>query len=152
MPADVHQLHREPKGWRWAEDGGPIVFSVREPRHRSDTVALVLALSATVSDERVIEILGADTAIWAIEAAQPHNDVMRRLADLSEFRRLFRSTFNAIKAVHGERAAIHLFPALPVSAAVEVGRVWMPKADLPLVLYDQNRLLNGFAPAFEIGP
>ncbi|MEQ1869720.1 MAG: SAVED domain-containing protein [Vicinamibacterales bacterium] len=151
VPADVHQLHREPKGWRWAEDGGPIVFSVREPHHRSDTVALVLALSATVSDQRVADVLGADAAIWAIEVVQPHNDVMRRAGDLAQFRRLLRSTLNAIKAAHGEHAAIHLFPALPVSAAVEVGRVWMSKADLPLVLYDQNRLLNGFAPTFEVG-
>jgi hypothetical protein len=38
-----------------------------------------------------------------------------------------------------------------VSAAVEVGRVWMPKADLPLVVFDQNRTLQGFVRALEIG-
>jgi hypothetical protein len=42
-------------------------------------------------------------------------------------------------------------PLLPVSAAVEVGRVWMPKADLPLVVYDQNRAVNGFRQALSIG-
>ena len=35
--------------------------------------------------------------------------------------------------------------------AIEVGRVWMPKADLPLVVYDQNRALGGFGRALEIG-
>jgi hypothetical protein len=108
----------------------------------------VLALSATVTDDRIFAALGPDTAIWAIEADRPHNDIMKRSADLAEFRRLLRLTFNAIKAVHGELATIHIFPALPVSAAVEVGRVWMPKADLPLVIYDQNRKLNGFTRAF----
>lgn len=151
VPADVHQLHREPKGWRWAEDCAPMVFRVRQPNQRIGRVALVLGLSATVNDDRVIEVLGPDVAIWAIEATHPHNDVMRRSGDLAEFRRRLRSAFNEIKACHGEHEVIHLFAALPVSAAVEVGRAWMPKADLPLVLYDQNRRLNGFAPTFEIG-
>jgi allophanate hydrolase subunit 2 len=39
---------------------------------------------------------------------------------------------------------------MPVSAAVELGRVWMPKADLPLVIYDQNTSLGGFVKALEI--
>jgi hypothetical protein len=111
----------------------------------------VLALSASVADERIRAALGADAAIWAIEADRPHNDIMKRSEDLAEFRRLVRSTLNAIKAVRGERETIHLFPVLPVSAAVEVGRVWMPKADLPLVIYDQNRKLNGFMRALAIG-
>jgi allophanate hydrolase subunit 2 len=46
---------------------------------------------------------------------------------------------------------VHLFPALPVSAAVEVGRVWMPKAHLPMIVYDQNRKLGGFQKATTIG-
>ncbi len=108
-------------------------------------------LSATVTDERIFAAIGRGAVIWAIEAEQPHNDVMKRRSDLAEFRRLVRSTLNAIKAAHGERATINLFPALPVSAAVELGRVWMPKADLPLVIYDQNRKLNGFSPALAIG-
>jgi hypothetical protein len=60
---------------------------------------------------------------------------------------------NEIKAVHGEQTVpvLHVFPVLPVSAAVEVGRVWMPKADLPLVVYDQNRTLNGFIRTVQIG-
>ena len=110
----------------------------------------MLALSATVNDARVFEVLGPNVAIWAIEAANPHNDVMRRRGDLAEFRRRIRSVFNDIKAFHGEHEVIHLFAAMPVSAAVEVGRAWMPKADLPLVLYDQNRRVKGFAPTFEI--
>ena len=150
-PADVHQLHREPKGWRWPVDGPAMRFRVREPTRSDGPIALVFALSATVTDDRITDVLGADAAIWAIEAEQPHNDIMKRPADLAEFRQLVRSIFNTIKARHGERAVINIFPAMPVSAAVEVGRVWMPKADLPLVVFDQNRTLQGFLRALEIG-
>jgi hypothetical protein len=69
---------------------------------------------------------------------------MQSRSSLTAFRRVMRQAFNQIKARHGEAATIHLFPALPVSAAIEVGRVWMPKADLPLAIYDQNRTSGGF--------
>jgi hypothetical protein len=150
VPADVYQLHREPKGWRWAEDSAPITFDVRRASNGAAKVALVLALSATVNDDRIVEVLGADVAVWSIEAVNPHNDIMRRRGDLEEFRRLLRSLLNEIKARHGESAQIHLFPALPVSAAIEVGRVWMPKADLPLTVYDQTRE-RGFVHTLSIG-
>ena len=39
---------------------------------------------------------------------------------------------------------------MPVSATVELGRVWMPKADLNLKIYDENRELGGFVHALTI--
>jgi hypothetical protein len=33
---------------------------------------------------------------------------------------------------------------------VELGRVWMPKSDLAMTLYDNNRAA-GFVPTFTIG-
>ena len=151
VPVDVYQLHREPQGWRWPGDSGRVTFRVRRPESAPGPVALVLALSGTVKDRRIVDVLGHDARIWAIEAQEPHNDALKRREDLTQFRRLVRSMLNQIKAAHGEREVIHVFPALPVSAAIEVGRVWMPKADLPLVVYDQNRALGGFGRALEIG-
>lgn len=150
-PTEVRQLHREPSGWRWACDREPISYLLRRPVERTGPPALVLALSATVTEERITAALGSSAAVWAIVAEQPGNDVMRRPDDLKEFRRLVRILFDEIKAVHGEDAVISIFPALSVSAAVEVGRVWMPKADLPLQIYDQNRACGGFEPVLLIG-
>lgn len=75
---------------------------------------------------------------------------MRRPEDLAEFKRRLRRLLDRIKATHGEDAVINVFPALPNSAAVEVGRVWMPKADLPLHIYDQNRAAGGFISTLRI--
>ncbi|OAM76179.1 SAVED domain-containing protein [Devosia elaeis] len=150
LPVSVHQLHREPQTWTWQNDGPPIQFETAEPKSPDGKVALILALSATVAHDRIQRVLGEDCSIWSITAAAPHNDILRRPEDLAEFRRLLRSALNRIKAVHGEAKTINVFPALPVSAAVEVGRVWMPKADLPLRIYDQNRVLGGFAPTVDI--
>jgi hypothetical protein len=150
-PAGIFQLHREPSGWKWPSEGRVASFGLRRAPRGPGPTALVLALSATINDERVASALGKHVKVWAIEALEFHNDMMQRQDDLAEFRRLLRLMFNEIKAVQGEDARIHVFPAVPVSAAVEVGRVWMPKADLPLVVYDQNRLSGGFKPVLRIG-
>jgi SMODS-associated and fused to various effectors sensor domain len=39
---------------------------------------------------------------------------------------------------------------MPVALAVDFGRVITPKADLKMVLYDQNQALGGFVRALEI--
>lgn len=126
------------------------MFRTTEPDGRqTGAVALKLGVSATVNDTRLQAALGVDAAIWSLCADQPHNDILRRADDQVAFRRELRRLYNRIKARHGERTLLHVFPALPASLAVEVGRVWMPKADLSLRLYDNNRSL-GFIPTFDI--
>jgi len=149
--ADVHQLMREPKGWGWVSDGDPIAFRTSSGSSGANVVALKLALSATVTDDRIHRVLGPNVPIWSITAADPHNDIMRRAEDLHTWRRLLRRTFDQIKAGCERDAEIHVFPALPVSAAIETGRVWMPKADLPLVIYDENRTHGGFLRTIDFG-
>ncbi|MGV2978944.1 SAVED domain-containing protein [Camelimonas sp. ID_303_24] len=147
----VHQRHREPETWKWQMDGPSIDFIVHEPKSPTgNVVALKLGVSATLNDDRIVSVLGTGTAIWSITAADPGNDAMRRPEDLVSYRRILRGIYDRIKAAHGEEANIHVFPAVPVSVAVETGRVWMPKADLPLLIYDQNRKNGGFFAALEI--
>lgn len=149
-PASVYQRHREPAGWRWAEDGTALQMEVQRYSGAGRRVALAIALSATFNVDRIRSVLGNDTDIWLLQADNPHNDIMRRSADLAAFRQVVRQTFDQIKAMYPDVAEIHLFPAMPVSCSIEVGRVWMPKADLPLVLYDENRKLGGFQRALRI--
>lgn len=142
---DVYQLHREPPGWSWAKaDGLDLRGSSSELAAHGGRVALKLALSATVLDDRIAAVLGEAVPIWSITAETPYNDVLQSPEDLSRLRAALRRTFDRIKAQYGESVEIHLFPAVPVSAAVEVGRVWMPRSDLPLVIYDNDRAHGGF--------
>jgi SMODS-associated and fused to various effectors sensor domain len=41
--------------------------------------------------------------------------------------------------------------SMPAALAVEFGRVRMPKADLPLLIYDENPVAGGFQSALSIG-
>jgi hypothetical protein len=150
VTADVRQLHREPKGWRWAEDEARLKFIVHEPHATNGPIALKLAISAPVDEVRIREVLGANAEIWSLSIREPGNDVVRRPEDLAAFRKAMRGLYRDIKGRHGHGKMINVFPVLPVSLAVEAGRVWMPKADLALKLFDQVRD-RGFVEAFTIG-
>lgn len=146
----VHQLHREPQGWDWRNNRDPVIFETSRKDGSGKSVALILSLSATVTDDRIEAVLG-DAPIWRITVPEPDRDIIHRHEDLARFRETARRTFDQIKAVHGQDVTVHIFPAMPVSAAVELGRVWMPKADLPLIVYDENRACGGFEPRLMVG-
>lgn len=151
VPMVVHQRHREPSTWSWQRDGARVRYQIEEPATaRAGAVALKLGVSATITDERIERALGEGVAIWSLCAEGAHNDIVRCPEDQATYRTTLRGLFNAIKARHGDGVPIHLFPALPASLAVETGRVWMPKADPELIVYDQQRD-KGFVAALTIG-
>ena len=151
--AEVYQLHREPPDWNWQEQGAAsdIEIDLVEPASRARAVALVLSLSATIHERRVTSVLGDDVAIWRMSLREPHNDFLRSRRDLERFRRRARRMLDRIKARHPAARVLHVFPAVPVAVAVEFGRIVMPKADLALRIYDEQRTLGGFIHALDIG-
>lgn len=150
MPATTYQRHREPTGWRWPSTSETTHFVLHEADNSRGKPALVLAVSATITSDRIERVLGRDAAIWGLTVPEPQNDVVRSPATLRAFRRSVRGVLDEIKAKHGHTTPLHVFPALPVSLAVEFGRVRMPKADMPWVLYDEQQLSGGFIPTFII--
>ena len=147
--ADVFQRHREPPSWEWPKDGPSMPIDVSEPEGGEGPVALKFAFSAAVDDVRIRAVLGDDARVWSITTPAPHNDVLKRPADLAAYRVEFRRLLDRIKARHGQNAVLNLFPAMPVALAVETGRVWMPKADVRMRIFDQNWKLGGFRMAIE---
>lgn len=103
-----------------------------------------------ISEDRVTKVLGEDVSIWTLTIDIPENDFLKSKKQLSEFRRVFRRLLDEIKYKHGQENEINIFPAAPLAINVEIGRVWMPKADLPLRVYDQNHKTNGFQYALTI--
>jgi hypothetical protein len=150
--AEVYQLHREPQNWKWQPEPENFEYIIEEPRTVHRTVAINLSLSATVRNNRISKALGTkDVSFWNLSIDNPNNDFLKSHEQIQKFREVFRILLNKIKARHGENQVLHIFTACPVSIAVEIGRVWQPKADLPLIIYDQNRHLGGFAQTFSIG-
>lgn len=148
--ADTYQRHREPPGWVWPAEQPAVPFEVSGPARPGCSPVLVLALSATITPDRIIRLLGDDASVWTITFAEPHNDIVKSRGMLSTFRREVRTVLDRIKARHGHTTPIHVFPAMPVSLAVEFGRARMPKADAPWILYDEQQSRGGFVRAFTL--
>ena len=148
--AHVRQLLREPKTWEWQPEDAQMELVRDNPESDGRTVALKLAVSAQIEDDRIKSVLGDDVSIWSLSAKNANNDILRTPADLSLWRRQVRAVLESIKDRHGTAPMIHVFPAIPVSASIELGRVWMPKAHLPMRIYDHNRALGGFRQTLDI--
>lgn len=152
-PANVFQLHREPTpGWAWPEPAPPepAFRLIAPPANAKGPATLILSLSATVTNDRIADVLGADVAPWRIELPEPRHDCIGAPEHLSILRALLRRTLDQIKAKHGGDAPLHIFPAAPVSTMVELGRVRQPKADMAWHIYDENRAHGGFVNAIQI--
>ena len=150
VAADVFQRHREPATWTWPSKAVAPPFKVVEPKTTNGPPALILALSATVTADRIHALLGTNASIWTITLPKPHNDVLKSRLQLADLRELLRPLLNRIKAFHGQNTPLHIFPAAPVAAVIELGRVRMPKADMPWHLYDQVNDRGGFVLALTI--
>jgi CBASS immunity sensor of nucleotide second messenger signals len=148
--AQVYQLHREPPDWCWQKHPARCEYTGCGDDRAAGEPALALSLSGTITGDRVAAVLGEDAAVWRISIPEPHNDFLRSRQQLRQFRQTVRPLMDRIKARHGQSSVLHVFPAVPVSVAVEFGRIIMPKADMPLRIYDQNNGRGGFVPVLDI--
>jgi len=148
--ADIYHPVRSPNTWKLTNDPAATVYSVVTPTEKSKTVALNISLSATITNDRIAKVLGDDCSIYTVTMDAPYNDYLKCKSDLEAFGKLIRRLFDQIKVAYGEGTPLHIFPAMPIATAVELGRVWMPKADMPLWIYDQNTAVDGFMKAIEI--
>ena len=149
-PADIFQLQREPAGWRWNDNQRALDIAFDEMPGDGPDIGLIIGLSATVDFSRALAVLPG-APVYRLSIDEPRRDCIGTREDLARLRAATRSIFNTISQRHGRGARIHLFPAVPVSAAVEIGRVWMPKADLPINIYDEHRDKGGFHACHQIG-
>lgn len=147
----VYQRHREPASWQWQPHSTDMhKFTIEMPADTTGVPVLVFEMSATIDNGRVTNVIKENSSVWKVKIESPHNNFLKTREQLSSFRTVCRQALDQIKAVHGENTELHVFPAMPVSAAVELGRVWMPKADLPMIVYDQNRISGGFIKTITI--
>jgi hypothetical protein len=149
---DVYQRHREPATWQWQPsiEVGKDFFKLIPPSSYGGAPALNLSLSGTITPDRITSVMGVDASVWNIKHTGPHNDFLRSKDHLASFRTIMRRAFDVIKEKHGQTQVLSLFPAMPVATSIELGRVWMPKADMPLQIYDQNKNVGSFIKTLTI--
>ena len=137
----VYQKHREPDTWKWQAVTKPNPMRIIRPEDTSKTPVLIFSLSANAISARVRKRFGVEASIWEVTAEKPDNDMLRSADQLAEFRALAREALADINA-SSQADSIKVFMAMPAACAVELGRVWMPKADKKLVLFDKNNAVD----------
>lgn len=147
-PADVYQRHRQPETWSWQDDNDlGFNYTVLFPEQwepPGGRVAVCLSLSGTVHLAEVEHALKEQFPIYTVTIADPRRDFLRTKEQLELFRVEWRRLLTKVRETHGADTEIHLFPAIPNSVAVEIGRVMLPKSDPSLVIYDHDHAAGGF--------
>lgn len=152
LSVDIYQLHRNQQSWIWPQNNNDVCnFEIKRPRDANKkNVAINLSLSGSITNNRITEIIGDDVAIWEISLPYPNMRFVQNENIQVEFQRVFEQVLNEIKNEHNEINKVHIFPAVPQSLAICIGRARMPKADLPFVIYDQNNKRGKFIETFVI--
>jgi len=168
IPADVYQRHRETGDWQWAEEReDPCSYIVDQPsddgigkkgangsstrtEEGSESVAVRLSLSGDVQRAGVEKALGYRPPLYTITIDEPGRDFLDSEKELERFRKEWMSLLAEIRGAHGANVEIHLFPAVPNSVAIEIGRTQLPKSDPPISVYDHNREKGGFIHALTL--
>lgn len=154
ISAEVFQRQRTPKDWKWQplNDVGfnytvirPDVSEGRAPR-----VAVNLSLSGKIHPTELERALGEELPTYTMTIAQPRPGFLTAKEQLELFRNEWRQLVTLIRARHGEECEVHLFPAVPNSVAIEIGRVLLPKVDPRLVIYDCDQERSGFEPKLTV--
>jgi hypothetical protein len=149
---DIYQRHRTTQSWVWPDKDPGTNFAVTVARASDGLPAeavLITNLSGTtplnelprdLADATVFQI---DPLPGAAEDVIGHPDVLRR------FDQSARDLFTGLEATHKEVKKLHVFGALPLSAALSLGRVLKSSGLRPtLVTYDRTD--SGYVSALEI--
>lgn len=113
--------------WQWPIDPGtPAEFDVRLAREGDrDRVALVLSISGTIE----LSAMPPDCATYTVYQIAPQApaeariDLIASRASLANFDRTVRHFLAKLEETHGKLDSVALFPAVPLAAAVTLGRV-----------------------------
>ena len=149
IPCDVYQKTRFPDTWEWQakELTNKFCVDVKKTDATNGIVALNISLTNDVNNDRLLSV-GNYEAIYKIKAETNGVDCIKSIEDLSAFWHTYQNTLDEILNVHGTECQIYLFPAMPVSAAFEVGRRYMLNTHPSITIFDEN---NGFFETLKMG-
>lgn len=146
--SNVFQFSRTTNSWAWESDTQTNDFNLSKLKFSEGSrVALVLSLTADISPERIKDVFDADI-IFFIKANRFGVDCIKSPQDLNAFWKSYQTTCDEIKNSYSQAKEICVFPAIPVSAAFEVGRRHMPGVYPALKIFDDD---NGFFETITIG-
>lgn len=149
IPCDVYQKKRFPDTWEWQtqELTNKYVVDIIRGDTENNIIALNISLSDDINNDRFLNLRKYD-AIYKIKADIVGIDCIKSVEDLSAFWHVYQKTLDNILNNYGSGCCVHLFPAIPVSAAFEVGRRYMLNTHPKMIIFDE---CNGFFETLKMG-
>lgn len=157
IPCDIYQSHRNientNKTWNWQElkEEVPTEFIVScEKMGSSDTIIVKLAISDTLKEGKYSALLEGNESIYQITTSEPTPHFLKTKKQLEIFSYEYRKLLNRIQAKHGVNCKILILPAVPVSIAVECGRIILPTKDPKIYVCEYYKDNNGYKKVLKI--
>lgn len=132
---EAYQKHRNPDNWNRLSEVTDN-YIIHQPNDISKQPVLVFSLSDNIIN-RIKALYDGNASIWEVTVPNPNMDMMRTLEQQVRFRELVRNLLNEITHA-SDFKEINIHMAVPVTCAIELGRVWMPKAHYSLRLFDYS--------------
>lgn len=151
VPTDIYQRHRHDETWTWSEYEPAVAFATYFDQDMPPTeeAVLVLNLSGSIQTaELPSDLAGLRRYRISPVEATPAPDIMRHRGSLAGFQERLRALFADIEANAKCVRRLHVLPAVPLSAAVSLGRVHDRQVHPRLTIYDRTD--RGYRPALEI--
>lgn len=143
IPVNIFQSHRNiadtNKTWSWQEENyTELSFIINEIKveYNNKNVIIKLAISDYIQEDKINNIIDDSFSIYEITVSDPSQYVLKSKKHLEKFSREYRMLLNRIQKDHGKDCKIHILFAVPVSIAIECGRVLIPTKDPEIFAYE----------------
>jgi hypothetical protein len=156
IPCDIYQSHRNiddtSKTWNWHEDNGiNISFNIEKSKNtESKKVYLKISISDYIRQDKYAILIDDNSAVYQIQVTEPTPHSIKHKKQLEVFSYEYRKLLNYIQSTHGNDCEIYILPAVPVSIAIEAGRVILPSKDPKIYVCEYYSDRNGYEPILRI--
>ena len=149
FPVEVFQRRRADQRWGFA-DGPTVEFQVDRPaKIDAEDAVLVLSISGTIDiSELPAQLRAMPRIVVSPVAVDPNTDVIESKASLQAFEFQVRRLLAQLEAPDKVVRRLHVIGALPMSAAVALGRAHSAPVHPELVVY--QRVGNTYVPAVTV--
>ncbi|MCX4797637.1 SAVED domain-containing protein [Streptomyces sp. NBC_01242] len=153
VPTDVFQRHRHEQSWVWPAESGPVTEFAAHPVQTGpdgDEAVVVVNVSGVIAPYEIPQELSALRRYEVSPVgAQAGPDILRCRASLRRLEETVRMLLARLEREAKSLRRLHVLPAVPLSAAVALGRAHHPQVHPQLVIYE--RLAGSYVPTLEVG-
>ena len=143
VPTVVYPRRRDDgEGWGFTSGAADVDFE--HHRRRAGTnphhVAVLFSISGTVDPARLPAAIDGSATVYELRptGVTPHPDLISTPATVDQFARAWRQLLAELEQLHPGLSTIEVFAAVPITAAVSIGRALMRAVHPRLRIHDRG--------------